>query len=232
MSVTFIESMLLEALESVTTRRLAQVVMQDVARMRRDAPYPEDHASLLAIVRAELADACYLRLGAAGARAVTALEDRLHALAVLPRDLWAESSDRLVFVGRSPERGASMAAALHITDFVWVSELFQLLMAVDGEVRTCVLVDASDCSLPHSVLATFAPDFPRNVSVVVASMDVSIREEFLRTGAAFRTTMRPEPASDPAIAQYALAALKGGALPAKRRKPGGSTTTTEPARAA
>lgn len=232
MSATFVESMLLEALGSVTTRRLATIVMQDVERMRGGAPIPEEHLALLGLVRGDLADACFLRLGASGSRAVAAVEDRVHALAVLPKELWTETRDRLVFVGRCPDRATSMAAALHITDLVWVTELFELLLAADGEVRTCVVVDASDCPIDHATLARVAADFPAGVVVVVASEDPSIRAELLRSGAAFRTTLRPEPAGDEAITRVALAALRGATPRANRRQGGGSTTTTQPAMAA
>jgi hypothetical protein len=63
-------------------------------------------------------------------------------------------------------------------------------------------------------------------------MDRSIRDAFALTGAAFRTTLRPEPSTDAAIAECARAALRGTTGPANRRSSGGSTTSTFPALAA
>ena len=90
------------------------------------------------------------------------------------------TSSRLVFVGGSPERALEIATALRVVDAVWVTELYALLIALDTEVRTCVIVDAADCPIAGTTLAALAPDFPGNVSTVVASMDTAIREAFRR----------------------------------------------------
>lgn len=229
-----IEEVLVEALSKALTRRMATRIVDDVRRGRGGAPLPEEMDELMRLVRSEVADAAYLRMGAQAGIAIAELEDRIASLAAMPAGSWRQRRERLVFVGRSEEAAQRLGAALGVAQTTRVDELWQLLVAIETEERTLLVIDAEDTALDPALLSRFVPDFPGHVLTFVVRSCVATRESFLKSGAAFRSTLRPEPSDHPEVEQAMRDVLAG--IPPKDRRHrsagGSTTTTTEPRRAA
>jgi hypothetical protein len=227
-----IESLLIEGLAQQLSRRTAQRVVEDLRRHRYGAPLPTDPRALLDLVRGELLKATILRVGAKGATAITDVEERVLAMSTLPTDSWEGPRIRLVYVGRSATVAGHLADVVHATEVHRVDEVFELLMALDSRERTLVVVDSMDTKLDADVLARFVPDFAANVITLVCAVTPSIRETFLKTSAAFRALLRSEPLDHPDMKRVMRELVTGVPASSGRRKRGGPSTTTEPARAA
>jgi hypothetical protein len=228
-----IEDVLVDALSKALTRRMATRIVDDVRRGRGGAPLPEEMDELMRLVRSEVADAAYLRMGAQAGIAIAELEERIATLSAMPPGSWRQRRERLLFVGRSQEAADRLAAALGVAETQRVDELWALLVEIEKEERTLLVIDAEDTALDVTLLSRFVPDFPGHVFTFVVRSCVATRESFLKSGAAFRATLRPEPSDHPDVEQAMRDVLAG--VPAKDRRhrsAGGSTTTTEPRRAA
>ena len=233
---TAIESLLIEGLAQRLTRRTAERIVADVRRNRHGAPLPRDVDQLRVLVRGELTQATALRLGARAMAAIADVEERLLAMSALPADSWEGPRVRLVYVGQSECVARYLAETIHATEVHRVDELFELLMALDTQERTLVVVDAdaacSEGKLDPTALARFVPDFASHVVTMVAGATDAIREAFLRSGGAFRATLRKEPLDHPDLAGAMRDLVSGVQRSASRRSRGGPSTTTQPARAA
>jgi hypothetical protein len=229
---TAIEALLVEGLSERLSRPTAQRVMQDVRRHRCGAPIPTDPQALLAFVQDELRQAAMLRVGARGAAAIADVEKRVRALPTLPADSWEGPRIRLVYVGRSETVAGQIADLVHATETHCVDEVIELLMALDSRERTLVVIDAQSTKLEPAMLARFALDFPATVHTLVASATPEVREAFLSAKAACRAVLRPEPLDHPDMTRLLRELVIGAPVPTGRRRRGGPSTTTEPARAA
>ncbi len=227
-----VEALLVEALSTSLTRRMAERIVADVRRNRADAPLPRDVPSLLDVVRGDVARAAFLRVGARARELIADVEERVLALGALPAEAWQGPRVRLVYVGRHRAAAAHVGRILGAQAVVPVEQLFELLMAVDGDERTLVVVDEADTSLTPALVARFVLDFPAHVLTFVASASPATREAFLSSGAASRATLRSEPMDHPDIPRL-LRDVASGVLHVGARRPrGGTSTTTEPRRAA
>jgi len=226
-----IEAFLADALSAVLTRRMAERIVTDLRRHRRDAALPTDPAGLRALVEGDLARATFLRVGRRAARALAEVQRRLLAQSAIPVEAWSPPPVRIVYVGRSREAANALARTLGAEPVVGVDELHELLIALDTSERTLVVIDAADTALDASFIARFVPDFPAHVMTFVASATPAVRETYLQYGAAFRATLRSEPIDHPDLPDWARDVVRGVAG-GTRRPRGGTSTTTEPARAA
>ncbi len=230
-----VQALLVESLGATLTRRTAERIVADVRRNRAGVALPTDVDGLLAMVRGDLAKAAFLRVGSRAPLALSDLEERLLALDVVPLDAWSAPRVRLVLVGRSAEDACHLAREIGAHHVARVSELHELLIALDSDERTVVVVDTDALrgSLDAATLARFVPDFPSHVLTFVASSSPATREAYLSTGAAFRATLRTEPLDHPDVPQLLRDLVRGECRTKPRRTRGGSTsTTTGPARAA
>jgi hypothetical protein len=226
-----VESLLVDALATTLTRRLSERIVSDVRRNRVGAELPSDVDELLRVVRGDLAQATFLRVGARASRVLAVVEERVLGLAALPPEAWDGPRVRLVYVGQNREVPAYLARELGAQPVLRVDELFELLIALDTDERTLVVIDSDDTTLDPAVIARFVPDFASHVLTFVASTSHVTREVFLSSGAAFRATLRTEPMDHPDVPQM-LRDLISGVANGTRRPRGGISTTTEPARAA
>lgn len=232
-----VQALLVESLGATLTRRTAERIVADVHRNRAGVALPTDVDGLLALVRGDLAQATFLRVGMRAPLALSELEDRLLALDVVPLDAWSAPRVRLVIVGGSGEVASHLARQIGAHHATCVRELHELLIALDGDERTLLVVD-NDAALPAgsldaATLARFVPDFPDHVLTFVAASSPAMREAYLSTGAAFRATLRGEPLDHPDVPQLLRDLVRGESRSEPRRMRSGSTsTTTGPARAA
>lgn len=226
-----LESQLVDALSATLTRRMAERIVADVRRNRAGAALARDMDGLLAVVRGDLAQATFLRIGTRAPRVLAEVEDRLLGLAVLPSDFDPRQCVRLVYVGKSAAASQYFASMVGATDTVRIDELFELLMALDTDERTLVVVDSEDTDLDVAALARFVPDFPSYVVTFVAGSSPATREAFLVSGAAFRATLRHEPIDHPDFPEV-LRDVVTGTTGGGRRSRSGTSTTTQPAQAA
>ena len=227
-----IEAVLVDGLAQQLSRRTAQRVIEDLRKHRCGAPLPTEPHALLAFVRTELLQATVLRVGARGTAAIADVEERVLAISTVPTDSWEGPRIRLVYVGRADSVAGHLADVVHATETHRVDELFELLMALDSHEKTLVVIDALDTKLEPALLARFVPDFAGNVLTLVAGACPEVREAFLQTGAAFRALLREEPLDHPDMTKVMRELVTGVPAPSGRRKRGGPSTTTEPARAA
>lgn len=227
-----VESLVVDALATTLTRRMSERIVDDVRRNRVGAALPSDVDALLQIVRGDLAQATFLRVGARAERVLAVVEERVLALAALPPDAWSGPSVCLVYVGRNAEVPAYLASELGAQSVVRVEELFELLIALDTDERTLVVIDSDDTTLDPALIARLVPDFASHVLTFVASTTHATREAYLSSGAAFRATLRPEPMDHPDMPQLLRDLVSGAATACGRRPRGGHSTTTLSARAA
>lgn len=230
--VTVIETLLIDGLAAMLTRRMAERIVADVRRNRAGAPLPTELDALLAVVRGDVAQAAFLRIGARAERVVAEVEDRIAGLALVPVEAWGGPRVRLVYVGACPVSASHVARELNASEVVRVDELFELLMALDTDERTLVAIDPDGSKLDPAVIARFVMDFPAHVLTFVASTSPTTREAFLSAGAAFRAMLRSEPMDHPDVPQLMRDLVDGAANGGCRRTRGGTSTTTEPAYAA
>lgn len=225
-----VETLLVEALAASVTRRMAERIVGDLRRIRGGA-LPSDASGLLALVRGDLTRAAFLRIGLRARTVVTDVEERVLALSSVPMDAWTRPRLRLLFVGRNASAAEHLARAIGAQPVV-VRELHELLIGLDTDLRTLVLVDDADTALEAHVVARFAPDFPAHVLTFVASSSPATREAFLSTGAAFRTHLRSEPMDHPDLPCMLRELLSGVSERGPRRTRDSTSTTTDPRRAA
>jgi len=227
-----IEALLVDALSATLTRRMAERVMADVKRNRAGAPMPMDVDALLALVRGDLAHATFLRVGTRATAVLAEVENRVVGLAALPIDAWSGPRVRLVFVGRNAHALEYLARELHAQPVIRVDHVFELLIALDAEERTLLVIDEQDSALDPTIIARFVPDFSSWVLTFVAGASPGTRAAFLDTGAAFRATLRSEPLDHPEVPQMLRDLVSGIGDGGARRTRGGTSTTTQPAQAA
>jgi hypothetical protein len=226
-----LELWLVEALATTLTRRMAERVVADVRRNRLGAPWPLDVDGLLALVRDDITPLVFLRVGGRARGVLAELEERVLGLSALADEAWQGPRLRLVYVGRSVAAADHFGRAIGAVETRRVDELFELLIALETDERALLLVDAADCTLDPGLLARFVPDFPTHVLTFVAASSPATREAFLSSGAAFRATLRSEPIDHPDVPRALMDLVRGSATRSRRPR-GGSSSTTQPARAA
>jgi len=230
-----VQALLVESLATTLTRRMAERIVADVHRNRAGVALPTDVAGLLTLVRGDLAHATFLRVGTRAPLALSEIEERLLALDVVPLDAWSAPRVRLVLVGGCGEVASHLARQIGAHHATSVREVHELLIALDGDERTLVVIDgdAPTSCLDAATLARFVPDFPNHVLTFVAASSPAAREAYLSTGAAFRATLRAEPLDHPDVPRLLRDLVRGDSRGKTRRTRGSSTsTTTGPARAA
>lgn len=231
-TVSAVELLLVDALSTAITRRMAERIVCDLRRNRGGLPLPSDLEGLLALVRGDLAQATFLRMGTRAPKVLAEVEERVLALTEVPAEAWHGPRVRLVYVGRNREAAHYLARELGAHPVIRVDEVFELLLALDSDERTLVAVDSDDTRTDAAVIARFVQDFPPQVLTFVASTSPATREAFLSSGAAFRATLRTEPMDHPDVPQMLRDLVRGESVGSTRRTRGGTSTTTEPARAA
>lgn len=227
-----VEALLADALSMTLTRRMAARIVADVRRNRAGRPIPSDIDGVLAVVRGDLAQATFLRVGTRAPHVLAGVEDRILGLAAIAEEPSEGPGVRLVYVGACPAVATYLAGEVGASEIARVDDLADLLIALDSDERTLVVIDSDATKLDPTVIARFVPDFPAHVLTFVASTSPATREAFLSSGGAFRATLRSEPMDHPDAPQQ-LRDLVGGVVDrGARRSRGGTSTTTEPARAA